>query len=406
VAELRVISLFSGAGGIDYGLEAAGFKTSVAVEVDPDCCETLRLNRPWPVLERDIVGLSPDEILAAGRLRRGQAALLVGGPPCQPFSKASFWRGGESKRLLDPRAATLDAYLRVLEHALPQAFLLENVEGLSYRGKDEGLQHILESVEKINRRTKARYKTSLKVINSAGYGVPQSRRRLIIVGIQENASFEFPQETHSEDSGELLRFTTAWDAIGDLTADETEGLAVTGRWGDLLPSIPEGHNYLWHTAEMGNKAIFGWRTRYWSFLLKLAKTKPSWTISASPGPGTGPFHWNNRRLSVREMCRLQTFPDSIQLAGSRLSMQRQVGNAVPSLLAEVLGRSLRTQVFGGRRRSAPLQLLPPDRGPAPPPERPRTAPKRFASMIRDRAPHPGTGLGPGARARIVVRTPG
>ena len=85
-------------------------------------------------------------------------------------------------------------------------------------------------------------------------------------------------------------------------------LTVGGKWADLLPTIPEGQNYLWHTNRGGGSQLFGWRTRYWSFLLKLAKNLPSWTIQAHPGSSIGPFHWRNRKLSVPEMCRLQTFP--------------------------------------------------------------------------------------------------
>src|SRR5450432_451026 len=128
----QVISLYSGAGGLDYGFEAAGFETAVAVEIDQACCNTLRRNRSWAVIERSIFDVPSNEILDAGHLKRGQAAVLIGGPPCQPFSKAGYWVRGESKRLTDPRANTLGAYMRVLEETLPEAFLLENVEGLAY----------------------------------------------------------------------------------------------------------------------------------------------------------------------------------------------------------------------------------------------------------------------------------
>ncbi len=144
-AKPKAISLFSGAGGIDYGLETAGFETAVAVERDHDCCETLRHNRRWPVIERDIFEVPTAEILETGDLQREEVDLLVGGPPCQPFSKAGYWSRGDSLRLDDPRANTLSAYLRVLEETLPRAFLLENVEGLAFAGKDEGLRLLMDS---------------------------------------------------------------------------------------------------------------------------------------------------------------------------------------------------------------------------------------------------------------------
>src|ERR1700737_763187 len=98
---MRVISLYSGAGGMDYGFEAAGFETAVALEIDHDCCETLRRNRPWPVIERSIFDVSHEELFEAAGLEPGEPDLLIGGPPCQPFSKSGYWAGGDAPR---PRA--------------------------------------------------------------------------------------------------------------------------------------------------------------------------------------------------------------------------------------------------------------------------------------------------------------
>src|SRR4051794_30364693 len=112
---LKLISLFSGAGGMDYGFEAAGFETAVALEFDHDCCETLRRNRRWPVIERSIFDVPTAELLEVGGLKAGEADLLIGGPPCQPFSKSGYWAKGDSKRLDDPRADTLAAYMRMVE---------------------------------------------------------------------------------------------------------------------------------------------------------------------------------------------------------------------------------------------------------------------------------------------------
>ena len=188
-------------------------------------------------------------------------------------------------------------------------------------------------------------------------------------------------------------YRTAWDAVGDVVPDADEDLSPRGKWADLLPSIPEGKNYLFHTDRDAGLPLFGWRRRYWSFLLKLAKRLPSWTIQAQPGPAIGPFHWSNRRLSHRELCRLQTFPDDVRILGNRISVQRQIGNAVPSLLGEVLGRAIRVQLLGLAPVKRPLRLLPPDRSPAPQPERPASVPGRFRQLIGEHSPHPGTGLG-------------
>jgi DNA (cytosine-5)-methyltransferase 1 len=399
VTKPKLISLYSGAGGMDYGFEAAGFDTAVALERDHDSCATLRQNRSWPVIERDILEVPSGEILEVARLRPGEAALLIGGPPCQPFSKSSYWSRGDSLRLDDPRASTLAAYLRVLEDTRPHAFVLENVEGLAYEGKDEGLRLLLDAIETINTRINSNYRPVFKVLNAADFGVPQIRRRLIMVGARDGSTFRFPLPTHADNPGEdlltrtLSPYRTTWDAIGDVQPDEDEDLAVRGKWAALLPSIPEGQNYLWHTERMEGLPLFGWRRRYWSFLLKLAKNLPSWTIAAQPGPATGPFHWSSRRLSARELCRLQTFPDNVQIHGGRTSVQRQVGNAVPSLLAEVVGREIRTQILGLPPLKGESRLLPPARSPVPPPELVQPVPLKFRKLAGEHTPHPGTGRG-------------
>ena len=146
--------------------------------------------------------------------------------------------------------------------------------------------------------------------------------------------------------------------------------------------------------------LFGWRRRYWSFLLKLSKWRPSWTITAQPGPAIGPFHWDNRRLSRLEMARLQTFPDGHEVRGNLGSVQRQLGNAVPSLLAEVLGREIRRQLLGHRVSSAkPLLLRPRSPVKPPPPNIEQRLPPQLADLFGRHAAHPGTALGNGALKR-------
>ena len=396
----KVISLYSGAGGLDYGFEAAGFATVFANDFDHDSCETLRLNRKWPVVERSIFDVPTEEILEIADSGFGEIDVLTGGPPCQPFSKSSYWVRGDAARLNDPRAATLDAYLRVLEEVQPRAFLLENVYGIAYSDKNEGLQLLLNKIAKINRKTGTRYEPKAVVLNAAWFGVPQIRERFFLVAARDGSHFEPPKATFAAPSGEqqalgkLPSYRTAWDALADIHPSTNEDLAIRGKWAGLLPSIPEGQNYLHHTERGGGMPLFGWRRRYWNFLLKLAKRLPSWTIQAQPGPSVGPFHWENRRLSHRELCRLQTFPDDVQVFGNRMSVQRQIGNAVPSLLAEVLAREIKTQLLGYRRTTEPLQLLPVDRSPAPSPERIRAVPSEYQKLAGRHQAHPGTGKGP------------
>jgi DNA (cytosine-5)-methyltransferase 1 len=396
--KLSVISLFTGVGGLDFGFEAAGFETRVALEMDDACCRSLRASRTWPIIEADLNQTSTRQILKGANLKVGSVDILIGGPPCQPFSKSGWWKSGDTLRLDDPRASTLSGYLRVLRECRPKAFLLENVEGLAFGGKDEGLRLLLSEVEQINSASRTSYKPVIATLNAADFGVPQTRTRVFVIACREGIVFKVPRPTHRDaltpenlGGGEVWR--TAWDAIGNMPEPEDSDLGLTGKWADLLPSIPEGQNYLWHTERQGGAPLFGWRRRYWSFLLKLAKNRPAWTIQAQPGPATGPFHWKNRKLSVEEMARLQTFPKNVVIHGARGDLQRQVGNAVPSLLAEILAREIRTQFFGGSRSRGNPKLLPPRSHFVPPQESCAPVPQKYLGLIGKHAPHPGTGRG-------------
>lgn len=397
--KLKAISLFTGIGGLDFGFEAAGYETRVALDFDPIVCATVRLNRDWPVLEGPIVEISSTMILKAAQLKPGEADILIGGPPCQPFSKSGYWARGDSRRLSDPRASTLAEYLRVLRDTRPKAFLLENVPGLAYRGKCEGIEALRAGIEDINRDLGTNYALEFRALNSADYGVPQLRERVFIIGSREGKCFKFPAQTHfCLDSEEALAgqetHRTTWDALADLSpVKDNTSLRVKGKWADLLPSIPEGHNYLWHTDRGGGVPLFGWRRRYWNFLLKLAKDKPSWTIQAQPGPATGPFHWENRRLSAEELCRLQTLPDGLRFECGHADIQKMVGNAVPSALAETLAREIAAQFFELRGALRPATLIPAAQGTIPSPMRRLRVAKKFLHLVDSDSAHPGTGLG-------------
>ncbi len=399
----KIISLYTGAGGLDLGFEAAGFEVAVALEMDAEAVATLRANRDWPVIDQDIHEVSSRQILAEGHLDVGEADALIGGPPCQPFSKSGYWANGDTLRLDDPRAGTMAAYLRVLRDTLPRTFFLENVPGLAYRGKSEGIQLIERTIDRINRDCGVSYSLRVKQLNAAHYGVPQMRERVIVVGSRDGTDFDLPNPTHGEVDGapELATvepYMTAWDAIGDLEDDDDPELQPRGKWADLLPSIPEGENYLWHTDRGGGLPLFGWRRRYWSFLLKLSKRRPSWTIQAQPGPAVGPFHWRSRRLSARELCRLQTFPDSYRINGGISAVQRQLGNAVPAALAEVVARKMRRDLLGDEIDLTPT-LIPKRHLPMPEPEQVAPVHPRYLDLIGDHEAHPGTGMGYAAQAR-------
>jgi DNA (cytosine-5)-methyltransferase 1 len=401
---LKAISLYTGVGGLDFGFEAAGFRTAVSVEMDKVCCQTVRLNRKWPILEGDVHAFPSLDILKAGSISQGEADVLIGGPPCQPFSKSSYWANGDSLRLDDPRSSTLAAFLRILRDARPRAFLVENVVGLTFKGKDEGLRHLVDGIDEVNRQAGTSYSAEWAVLNAADFGVPQLRERVFLIGCRDGRTFRFPEKTHTaSDEGSLFEaplptYHTAWDALGDLEDDPDPSLQATGKWADLLPSIPEGQNYLYHTDRGDGLPLFGWRTRYWSFLLKLSKRLPSWTLQAQPGSATGPFHWNNRKLSARELCRLQTFPDGVRFECGRGDLQRMLGNAVPSLLAEILAREIRRQLLDSTPRKG-LELIPTQREPVPKPEPAVPVPEKYRHLVGEHAAHPGTGQGPAARSR-------
>jgi DNA (cytosine-5)-methyltransferase 1 len=345
---LPAISLFSGVGGLDLGVRRAGFDVRVANEIDHDSTLSLVANQfvanRDAVITRSILDIRTDELLEVAGLRRGEAALVFGGPPCTPFSKSGYWLEYKRKGL-DPDATLLDEFARVVREARPAAALLENVHGLAYRNHNarpfERLLALLRD---------AGYRVGAHLVNAADYGVPQLRKRLFIYATRTELP-AFPAASHSGWSETRrsvdptkLRYRTSAEAIGDLAgrhdmAEPEE--EVNGKYGHLLPFIPPGDNYLFFTEKRGHpKPIFGWRNRYWTFLLKLDPHRPATTIQSHPGPYIGPFHWENRRLRVLEVKRLQTFPDSYVVLGSRRSKQAQLGNAVPPDLAEIVARPL------------------------------------------------------------------
>lgn len=361
---MRAISLFSGAGGLDLGCEAAGFETVAAVEWNGTARATMLANRGrfFPSLEPealfdDITILEPSELLERAGLDVGEADLLHGGPPCTPFSKSGYWL--EYKRAgADPRASLLDNYAEVLRETQPKAFLMENVYGLAYRNQNRAVfERFIAGVGA------AGYSFDHKILLAADFGVPQLRQRLVCVGIREDLldapkedwRFGWPSPTHSgphetrkDWDASLLPHVTAGEALTGLTGEtnpaEPEEV-VDGTYADELRAIPPGDNYLWWTAERGHRSPrFAWRSRYWSFLLKLDPNRPAPTIQGQPGPWVGPFHWDSRRLRVAEVKRLMAFPDDFVVTGSRREQQLQLGNAVPPRLGEVVARRVAAEL--------------------------------------------------------------
>lgn len=218
----KIISLFSGAGGMDIGFEMAGFETVVAVEYDISCCETLRKNRPnISIIHGDITKISTDEILKAGGLIPTEAAVVIGGPPCQSFSLA-----GKRMGMNDPRGKLVLEFIRVVKESLPKVFVMENVRGMVNWQEGKAINAIMNEIsEPVNYKgNEYSYKVNKAILNAVDYGVPQYRERVFIVGNRLNKNFEFPEPTHSNSTNGTLnifgnnkqKFKTVWDAIGNL----------------------------------------------------------------------------------------------------------------------------------------------------------------------------------------------
>jgi DNA (cytosine-5)-methyltransferase 1 len=387
-----VLSAFSGAGGLDLGLEHAGFRTIGCIEWDAAARRTIETHGRWPlVAEKDIrqaaAALSP----ARFGLEPGKLGVLAGGPPCQPFSKAAQWAQTGMAGLEDERSKCVWAFFKIAAAFLPRVILIENVPGF-VTGRNSAIPAITAMLDDINARYATTYRLSYACLNAADYGVPQRRERAILVALRNGCEFDWPILSH------VHRPVRAYDAIGELACPRKP--LASGKWAALLPSIPEGQNYLHHTANGNGKPLFGYRTRFWSFLLKLAKDEPAWTISAQPGPATGPFHWENRPLTIVEMLRLQTFPADWPIQGDRRAQVRQIGNATPPLFAEAIGRAIGKQVFGVVYKGA-LTLRIPRKRSIPRRARLQGVPQEYDSLLGAHKPHGGTGKGPRARKPVA-----
>jgi len=370
-SHLPVISLFSGAGGLDMAVEKctdepgsllqprndkALLSVRVATDYDALALETLAKNMPdTPTICADIRLTGTSMLLEAGGLNAGEVVLVIGGPPCTPFSKSGFWLE-EKRTSSDPNASLLDEYVRVVREARPEAFVLENVQGLTYRTHAAQFERLLTDLRSLG------YNPQWKVLMAADYGIPQLRRRVFVVGRRDGKKFLFPPSTHSGWSERdrvidpsKLPYVTTSQVLSDLLPGEPEKEEIVeGEFADLAAEVPPGQNYLWHTKRYGGRDVFKWRSRYWTFLLRLDPERPSTTLQAQPGPWVGPFHWENvhnadlklraRRLRVPEMLRIMTFPDDFITVGSRADFQRQIGNAVPVELGKVIIRALMQQL--------------------------------------------------------------
>ncbi|MEN9472481.1 MAG: hypothetical protein RLZZ495_570 [Pseudomonadota bacterium] len=358
----KALSFFSGAMGLDQGLEKAGIPLLLACEIDAACRRTITANRPDIALLGDIGNYSAQDIrTAAGLSATEDIDLIVGGPPCQAFSTAGARRG-----FADSRGNALLQYLDRIEELNPRFFVLENVRGLlsapllhtphAQRGEywspaSEGLRGgaLLHIVERLR---EAGYAISFNLYNAANFGVPQSRERVILIGSRDGVSLPHLMPTHSQDETfGLPAWRTLRDALQGLNpqvGDHVDFPEDRLRFYRLLTEgqywkhLPEN---LHRAALRGSLDSGGGKT---GFLRRLAWDKPSCTLVTSPNmPATDMCHpEENRPLSVQEYKRIQQFPDDWMMCGSLTDQYRQIGNAVPVGLGEAVGHAILNRIKG------------------------------------------------------------
>lgn len=338
---IPTLSLFSGAGGLDLGFVEAGFDIVACVEIEAAYCETLKLNQAEHSTFGKKTHIHCEDIrdFDAGQYANAGIRCIIGGPPCQTFSAAGRRSGGVIGTE-DERGQLFKAYCRILKEINPEVFVFENVYGLPGANGGEPWREIVSAFRELG------YSLSFEVVDAADYGTPQHRERLIMVG-HRNSKYSFPEPTHGPDSRMGEPLVSVFQAIKDLQPkNEPYGNDLGGMYGHLLPLVPEGLNYSFFTTEMGHpEPVFAWRSKFHDLLYKVCKDEPCRTIKAQPGKFTGPFHWKNRHFTNAELKRLQTFPDSYVLVGSRGKVMQQIGNSVPPKLASAIAISVREQLF-------------------------------------------------------------
>jgi DNA (cytosine-5)-methyltransferase 1 len=367
-AKFPVISLYSGALGLDLGLEAAGFRVAVAVECSDVAVQTIRANRPrLPTIHRRIENVSTREILSAAGLRPGQATIVSAGPGCQAFSTA-----GKRRSFRDPRADMFKEFVRVVREARPRFFVMENVRGLlsaarrhrplDKRGPghrrlahDERLgsafRHVVSQFKRLG------YRVTFDLLNAADYGVPQTRQRLIFIGSRDGEPVTIPEATHAANgSGAREPWLTLRQAFAGLRQGTPEYHEFPPRTRRYIRRVPAGGDWRDLPRKMQRRAL-GSAFRSWGgrvgFYRRLSWNKPSPSLVTNPTmTATTLGHPAKLRpLSIREYARIQQFPDDWQFRGSVRQKYEQIGNAVPVGLAKAIGGSIRGAMRGARNGS-------------------------------------------------------
>ena len=342
---IQAISLFSGAGGLDIGAQLAGIKVISSLDIFEDSVETLKRNKFFSHTVHeigDITKITGDHYKRLLKKEKPEKLILIGGPPCQPFSKAGYWVTNEKRDSNNDPRNMINPYFKTISDLQPDGFLLENVESILHPSNKEAVTSIYENIKQLG------YFCSLLKVNAAVYGIPQKRKRVFFLASKKKIEASLVKthgnEKECREDPSLLPYERVIDWIAKYDLEKYclgENLEPQGKWEYELSCIPFGKNYIALSEKENHpNPVFVAGKRYWSSLLKLHPFMPSWTIIASPGHWEGPFHWKNRRLNTRELAAIQTFPDDYQFYGSTLSQRKQIGNAVPPLLAKIIVEEL------------------------------------------------------------------
>ena len=322
---INFISLFTGCGGLDIGAFDCGFQNIISIDNNSDCLETLKINKKYHhkvILHSNINSINPTETLK--NYKNTGPLIIIGGPPCQPFSKNKYWITNKKRQIeKDPKNGIL-GYLNFIQELKPDGFLFENVESILHPTNKHVVDNMLEVFDELG------YNTKIFKLNSLNFGVPQKRKRIFITGIMgkfKNETFTIPDK----EANNIIDFISEFDSDKYFENEEL----ITGTYKEELINVPPGKNYISLTLDKNNPhPKFSKGSRFWNFLLKLHPNLASWTIPAQPGTWIGPFHWTNRRLRVPEISAIQGFPKNYKYYGSRRSIQMQIGNAVPPPMAK------------------------------------------------------------------------
>ena len=346
-----VISLFSGAMGLDIGLGKAGLNVVIGQDFEPSCVETMKANG-HNVLGGDIREIKPETLLELTGLHVGEPFMICGGPPCQPVSTA-----GKRLGINDPRGSLFMDFIRMIDYIRPRFFVMENVKGIvssplkhvstKERVKDDPEQKLGTVLDVIlSEFNKLGYKTVYGILDAVNYGVPQFRERFVLIGSRDNEDIFLPIPTHFQmHQNPDYRWKTVGEVIKDLENDPGEYTPLSGDRKKYLHMVPEGGNWRDLPEEVIPVAMGG---AYESgggkvgFYRRLSYKQPSPTITTSPAQkATMLCHpRQDRPLSIKEYARIQQFPDDWKFTGTISAQYRQIGNAVPVGLAEAIGRAI------------------------------------------------------------------